>query len=121
MKFFKGLLFSRDGDRAASVDIPTLCNPTNDHERVPTFAYILGDDAPIHKTWVTYEDNAGRSYKFLVVVQYRPECDVNVALKAIWPDSEWRGDVVVMRAGQYAFVVDMGGPHFKTLAERAVH
>ena len=118
----KGLLFDRDGDRATHIGIPTIMHTslnTRDGSRFPAVEAILGSDAKMHESWVTCGEE-GNAHHFLVVAQFRPECVVNEGLQAIWPESFWRGDLIVMRGGRLAFVVDIGGRYHQDLAQEAV-
>ncbi|KAI9059816.1 hypothetical protein FKP32DRAFT_1579137 [Trametes sanguinea] len=123
LKMITGVVFAHDAHRSSPVGVPTAVHPTQDgpaNPNFPSFEAVLGTDSVVHETWVTCQDTAGREHRFLIAAQYRPECEVNTALKRVLPEAEWRGGLIVMRGGMRAFVVNMGDSGFRTLAETAV-
>ncbi|KAI9059352.1 hypothetical protein FKP32DRAFT_1580004 [Trametes sanguinea] len=123
LKNVKGVLYSRRSRKPVPVNVPTAIHPTRDCmavPRFPSFEAILGLDTELHETWVSYQDDLGKVYRFLIAAQYNPNGEVNEALRRLAPQVSWRGDLLVMRGGATCFVVHMGDTGHRVLAERAV-
>lgn len=118
------MIYAGDGLRPTVVRVPTATHPTRDgpgNPSYPSFEAFLGSDGRLHETWVTCQDATGREHRFLVAAQYCAGSEVNVALKGVLPEVEWKGGLIVMRGGCRSFVVHMGDSVMKSLAHAAVH
>ena len=117
------MVYAQNSRRATSVQVPTIYHPTRDgkdNPRFPSLEAILGTSGPLHECWVTCRDATGGEHRFLIAARYCERCEINLALKQVLPEAEWRGELVVMRGGRHLFVVDIGGSVSKSLAEQAV-
>ncbi|PIL32239.1 hypothetical protein GSI_05484 [Ganoderma sinense ZZ0214-1] len=122
LKPIGGVVYAHDRRHSAPVQVPTIMHPTRDgreNARFPSFEAILGP-GQMHECWVTCQDSTGRDHRFLIAAQYSEGADVNLALKRVLPEVEWRGGLIVMRGGCHVFVVGMGGSVYRALAEQAV-
>ncbi|KAI0039696.1 hypothetical protein FA95DRAFT_1451940, partial [Auriscalpium vulgare] len=77
----------------------------------------------VHDTIATIQEVNGRSHDFLICSLYCPELPVNHALMRLYPEFNWKGELLVMRmspSSPHSFVTNMGGRVFADLAEEAV-
>ncbi|KAI0037852.1 hypothetical protein FA95DRAFT_1578554 [Auriscalpium vulgare] len=66
---------------------------------------------------------SGSSHGFLICFLYSDDLPVNHALMRLYPEFNWRGELVVMRmspSSPHRFVTNMGGRVFAGLAEEAI-
>ncbi|KAH9917210.1 uncharacterized protein B0H18DRAFT_884058, partial [Fomitopsis serialis] len=118
MRSIRGMIFSSEARVGRGVHVPTITprNESSAHPRFPSLESVLGPGRNLQETWVDLVGSA-RAQRFLVAAHYDPALPVNEALRKISPDIEWRGDLIVMRAGTWVFVTDVGA---QALAVRAV-
>ncbi|KAH9920383.1 uncharacterized protein B0H18DRAFT_1121992 [Fomitopsis serialis] len=117
LRSIRGILFSSEAHVGRGVHVPTI-TPRNEsvaHPRFPSLEAVLGPVRNLQETWVDLEAGAG-ARRFLVAAQYDPALPVNKALRKLSP-IEWHGDLIIMRAGTWVFVTDVGA---RALAIRAV-
>ncbi|KAH9885096.1 hypothetical protein C8Q73DRAFT_795990 [Cubamyces lactineus] len=88
--------------------------------RFPSFESILGTRAFIHECLVTCFDTAGKGHRFLLAYQECSDLPPNRALLKVFPEAQFRGELVVMRAGKRSLVIALKGKKDAQLAEDAV-
>lgn len=123
MKAVTGVIYAETARRAAPVQVPTALHPTRDGADAPSFPSfeaVLGAGTQLHEAWIAFEDALGKEHRFLIAAQYSAACAINIALKTVLPEVDWKGGLIVMRGGRSAFVVNMGSSAYKQLARRAV-
>lgn len=118
MRTIRGLLFASQRRNGRGVNVPTLI-PRNEcatHPRYPSLEVITGFIPGLQETWVDVDAGA-RPQRFFVAAYYDPLLPANRALKAIVPDVDWHGELIIMRAGTNVFVTSIGT---RALAIRAI-
>ncbi|THH31977.1 hypothetical protein EUX98_g2209 [Antrodiella citrinella] len=80
----------------------------------------MGTQDPIQECIVTHFDPNGVAYQVLLAVQYCPSDPINAALRQLYPNTTWRGGVVVMKSGRNVLVTSLTSQSDITFAERAV-
>lgn len=107
----KGIVLHADACLPQSIAIPTVIAEieTCDMPHFPCLESILGANN-VHDCWVSLSDQRGVEHRFLVSCErHRDHAHKNKTLKALLPDLTWRGDIIVMRGGSRASVVNLGG------------
>ena len=106
MRHLKCLYFNPETGRVETADIPTEIpvNESVELKRFPCYEAVLGPNADIQECRVTLA-NPGR--QFIVVAQYKPNVPHNGALAHALPDYRWTGSMLVLKAGLFAFVVNL--------------
>ncbi|PIL33623.1 hypothetical protein GSI_04246 [Ganoderma sinense ZZ0214-1] len=122
LRNLRGLYFSSAVDEASAVNIATVIPRAESRlaKRFPSIESVLGTGTPIHECLVTVSDDQGKPYRFFVAFREQQNLPINPALKKLLPDGDFRGEVVVMRAGARVMVVDLRGAKLALLAKRAV-
>lgn len=122
LRNLRGLYFSSAVDEASSVNIATVIPQPESRlvKRFPSIESVLGTGTPIHECLVTVLDHEGTPHRFLVAFKEQQHLPVNPALKKLLPDGDFRGEVVVMRAGARVMVVNLRGSKLVLLAKQAV-
>ncbi|KAL1937219.1 hypothetical protein VTO73DRAFT_14446 [Trametes versicolor] len=118
----RGLYFRATVAQPLPVKIATTIPDveTEFNKRFPSFESILGTRAFIHECLVECVDPTGKAHKFLLAYQEHPDLPPNRALQNLLPDADFRGELVVMRAGMRSLVVGLQGKKHVKLAEEAV-
>ena len=100
------------------VNVPTIIplNESRSQPRFPAVEAVMGAERKFQETWVEVQEGP-MTGRYFVASYYDRRCPVNVALKRLLPDVDWRGELFVMRGGQAVFVTDLGS---RRAAERAV-
>lgn len=98
--------------RVTHIKVPvTTLVPTRralDVQRYPIVETVFGSEYRIHDSFVTIFCQ-GTEYRFLVSYQYNKNLPRNRALKRLLPDVAWRGEMIVMKAGQRQSVTSLRG------------
>ncbi|KAI0039322.1 hypothetical protein FA95DRAFT_1451343, partial [Auriscalpium vulgare] len=82
-------------------------------------AYLTGGYM-VHDCVVVIQEPSGHSHSFLICFQYASDLPVNRTLLSLYPEFQWRGDLLVMRQTRRYFVAAMNGARFDGLAESAI-
>lgn len=90
------------------------------HKRFPVLESILGIDAVIQECVVTLFDATGKSFQAFLALQYRPDAPINIALRRLYPNTSWRGDIIAMKKGGKVLVTSFAGLREKRLLNEAV-
>jgi hypothetical protein len=90
--------FLAGSDRARKVSVPLLI-PLHDNPRVPVIEAMFERSGEIHDSLV-YINHMGIEHKFLFSYTFSARHPRNHALARILPQVEWRGELVVMSAGE---------------------
>ncbi|KAI0042313.1 hypothetical protein FA95DRAFT_1500228 [Auriscalpium vulgare] len=88
--------------------------------RFPCAEASLKTGFQVHDTIVTIQEVNGLCHDFLICFLYSPDLPVNHALIRLYPQFNWRGELLVMRKCLRKYVTSMGGRVFDALAEEAV-
>ncbi|KAI0039323.1 hypothetical protein FA95DRAFT_1451039, partial [Auriscalpium vulgare] len=88
--------------------------------RFPCAEASLKTGFQVHDTIVTIQEVNGLCHDFLICFLYSPDLPVNYALMRLYPEFNWRGELLVMRKSPRNFVTAMGGRVFAGLAEEAI-
>ncbi|KAH9923218.1 uncharacterized protein B0H18DRAFT_878822, partial [Fomitopsis serialis] len=117
-KTVKGIMFRYRGRAGQTVRIPTIVPrmESQDCPRFPSVEVVLGAERQFHETWVELQEGS-KTRRFFVAAYYDPGQPVNRALKAVAPQVDWHGELIVMKGGAYVFVTDIGP---RGLAYRAI-
>ncbi|KAI0055721.1 hypothetical protein BV25DRAFT_1921590 [Artomyces pyxidatus] len=117
-----GILYHHDSPDPLRVSVLTVI-PKAESFRCPRFPCIegvIGSHTSTHDCVVTVIGANEELHRFLISCQYDADAEINATLEAAFPNSRWRGPLVVMRQGKSVFVTDMGGVLNQALAREAV-
>ncbi|KAI0692064.1 hypothetical protein C8T65DRAFT_586850 [Cerioporus squamosus] len=119
-QYLQGLYFGSASVDAEPVKVVTLFPLVESAvaKRFPVFENILGSTTHIHECDVRVRDiYEHKEYRFLIAYQARPHSPLNLALSKLVPGAEVRGEILVMRSGEFVLVQRMGG-HFASEAAK---
>ncbi|KAF7797733.1 hypothetical protein EIP86_008933 [Pleurotus ostreatoroseus] len=121
-QYINGTLYSAEATHSSSVQVLTDV-PREENDRVyrfPCYETVLDTLYANRECRVSIGVTAsGKREVFIVVAQYQPNAPVNVALSHVCPGVDWRGSILVMKAGSKFFVTNMRAGDFDK-ARRAV-
>lgn len=87
--------------------------------RFPCFETVLGVAKPIHECLVECV-HRGVTYNVIIAAQYDPDTQVNRGLKTVYSEANWRGSVLVMKAGYEVLVTGLHGSVDNGMVSKAV-
>ena len=109
MRRIRGIVYHLQAYEGRGVTIPTVI-PRDEsvvQPRFPSFEAILGPEYNLQETWV--EITVGKKpQRYLIAAHYDPTLPVNRALKQLVRNVDWRGELIIMRAGFHVLVTDIG-------------
>ncbi|KAF7791118.1 hypothetical protein EIP86_002079 [Pleurotus ostreatoroseus] len=120
-KYIRSKLFQVGATQPVFVDVLTVV-PRYESQtvaRFPCFEAILGVTKPIQECFV--ECVHGESTRrFIIAAQYDHDKPVNIALKRLHAAANWRGNILVMKAGRDVLVTGLHGSFESLMVDRAV-
>lgn len=114
----EGLHFPQSALRPAPTAITTIIpfHEDDDHPRFPAVEHVLGTRNATRECRVTVH-----SREFIVFYQHDADALVpNQALNSVIPESNWRGELLVMSRGTKHLVKNLRGKEDKRLALLAI-
>lgn len=93
---------------------------TAENPSFPAVEHALGTSGAVRECTVTVQDAARRSRSFVVFFQYNEELLPNKAILNLFPESSWKGQLLVMKRGENCFVTGLTGRQNRNLAELAL-
>ena len=118
-----GLHFPQLSSRPAPTSVVTIIPSGEDasHPRFPAVEHVMGSKTATRDCLVVVKDSGYRPREFIVFFQYDQDASTpNQALKSVIPDSEWKGELLVMSRGSRHLVKNLRGREDQRLALLAV-
>ena len=104
----QGLVFETNLREHVVAGIYTIIpkEENNDTPCFPCFESVLGTSVPTQECRVDVVDHYGHTRTYLIAAQYDPQCEVNLALKEVTQEADWKGGLCVMRTGERVLVTN---------------